>query len=108
MNDQSKPPSGPPAKPGQKGQQVQVQIDDAIVAGVYSNFMLVNHNENEFVLDLAYLLPGTPRAKVVSRVILSPKHMKRVADTLKKNLEKYEERFGEITPLEADSGALVH
>jgi hypothetical protein len=94
---------------GPKGQaQMQVQLDDQTAMGRYSNLMLVNHNENEFVMDFAYVLPGPPRARVVSRVIVSPKHMKRILKTLEQNLDKYEERFGEITPLEQGGETIVH
>ncbi len=88
--------------------KVSIQIDDQTAMGMYSNFMLVNHNENEFVIDFAYVLPGPPRAKVGSRVILSPRHMKRVLATLRSNVEKYEERFGEIEPLAGDATQIVH
>jgi hypothetical protein len=93
-------PKGPP--------KLQIQLDDQIAAGYYSNFMLVNHTENEFVVDFACILPGPPRAKVGSRVVMSPRHLKRVIDTLQKNVEKFEERFGFIQPLESDPGNVVH
>jgi hypothetical protein len=88
--------------------KVAIQIDDKVAMGMYSNFMLVNHNENEFVIDYAYVLPGPPRAKVGARIILSPRHMKRVLTTLQGNVEKYEERYGEIEPLAGDSTQIVH
>lgn len=100
MNDAQNPPGNP--------QKIQIQMDDRTAMGLYSNFMLVNHNENEFVIDFAYILPGPPRARVGSRIILSPRHMKRVLETLRINVDKYEERFGTIKPLDADPGALVH
>jgi len=90
------------------GGQLQVQIDDQTAMGHYSNFMLVNHNENEFVIDFAYVLPGPPRARVTSRIIVSPKHMKRVVSTLMNNLEKYEDRFGEIQPLDEGGEMIIH
>jgi hypothetical protein len=88
--------------------QIQIQIDDQTAMGRYSNFMLVNHNENEFVMDFAYVLPGPPRARVISRIILSPKHMKRVVATLQQNLDKFEARFGEIQPLESGGETMMH
>ena len=95
--------------PGPKGpQNLPLQIDDKTAMGMYSNLMFVNHNENEFIVDFAYVLPGPPRARIGSRIILSPRHMKRVADTLQKNVEKYEKRFGEIKPLETDDGMMMH
>lgn len=88
--------------------QLQVQIDDQTAMGRYSNFMLVNHNENEFVIDFAYVLPGPPRARVTSRIIVSPKHMKRVVKTLTQNMEKYEARYGEIQPLDEGGETILH
>jgi hypothetical protein len=76
--------------------KLQVQIDDDISQGIYSNLVLINHTENEFVIDFAFLQPTTPRAKVRTRVISSPRHTKRLLLALQKNLERYEERFGTI------------
>lgn len=76
--------------------KLQVQIDDDVSQGVYSNLVLLNHTENEFVLDFAFIQPSNGRAKVRSRVISSPRHTKRLLQALQKNLERYEERFGTI------------
>ena len=86
--------------------KIQLQIDDDIAQGVYCNLVLINHTENEFVLDFAFLLPGIPRAKVRTRVLSSPKHTKRLIMALNKNLEKYEERFGTVDVSDEDS--LLH
>ena len=83
--------SDEPASP-----KLQVQIDDDIAQGVYSNLVLLNHTENEFVLDFAFIQPSSGRAKVRTRVISSPRHTKRLLQALQKNLERYEERFGTI------------
>ena len=100
MNEQKPPPKG--------ATKIPIQIDEQTAMGMYSNFMLINHNESEFVIDFAYILPGPPRAKVGSRIILNPRHMKRVLDTLQQNVEKYESRFGTIKPMETDSDVIVH
>ena len=76
--------------------KLQVQIDDDVAQGVYSNLVLLNHTENEFVLDFAFIQPSNGRAKVRSRVISSPRHTKRLLQALQTNLERYEERFGTI------------
>jgi hypothetical protein len=78
------------------GPKIQVQIDDDTAQGAYANLVLVNHTENEFVLDFAFLQPGGGRAKVRSRVISSPRHTKRLIAALQKNLERFEERFGVV------------
>jgi hypothetical protein len=84
----------PPQPPSSS--KLQVQIDEDISQGVYSNLVLINHTENEFVLDFAFIQPSSGRAKVRTRVISSPRHTKRLLAALTKNLERYEERFGAI------------
>ena len=95
-------PPKPPAPP-----RVQLQLDDALAQGAYSNLVLINHSENEFVLDFAYVQPANPIAKVRSRIISSPRHTKRLLAALQKNVERYEERFGKIE-LSDEEGPTVH
>ena len=76
--------------------------------GRYSNLVLINHTENEFLLDFAFLQPGNPKAKVVARIISSPRHTKRLLRALQKNLDRYEERFGEIDVGEGGDEPIVH
>lgn len=85
-----------PDDPSVPASKLSVQIDDDIAQGVYSNLVLLNHTENEFVLDFAFLQPSTGRAKVRTRVISSPRHTKRLLQALQKNLERFEERYGVI------------
>jgi len=76
--------------------KLEVKIDDDLAQGIYINLVLINHTENEFVLDLAFLQPSSTRAKVRSRVISSPRHTKRLLSALQKNIERYEEKYGVI------------
>jgi hypothetical protein len=92
MPDEKKPPAPAPAP----GPRIQLQLDEALSQGVYSNIVLINHSENEFVFDFAYLQPANPTARVRARVISSPRHTKRLLAALQKNVERYEERFGTI------------
>ena len=87
----------------------QIKVDDATAQGVYSNFAMIYHSENEFVLDFCYSQPGPPppRATVRSRVILSPRHARKLVDALEGNIQKYEDRFGEIAPPK-DDGHIFH
>jgi hypothetical protein len=87
--------------------KLSVQLDEDIAQGVYANLVLLNHTENEFVLDFAFIQPSNGRAKVRARVISSPRHTKRLLVALQKNLERYEERYGRIE-LGADDDPLVH
>src|SRR5438128_206838 len=87
--------------------KLQVQIDEDVSQGVYSNLVLLNHTENEFVLDFAFIQPTNGRAKVRARVVSSPKHTKRLLIALQKNLERYEERHGRIE-LGPDEDPVLH
>jgi hypothetical protein len=86
--------------------QLQIQLDDAIANGQYANMALVNHSETEFTLDFIYVQPQQPRARVLSRIITNPKHMKRLLSAMQDNIAKFEAKFG---PIEAtDPGTPVH
>jgi len=87
--------------------KLEVKIEDDLSQGVYSNLVLINHTENEFVLDFAFIQPNSTRAKVRTRVISSPRHTKRLIAALQKNIERYEERFGTID-LSPDDDPVVH
>lgn len=76
--------------------RLNIQVDDAAAGGAYSNFALINHSENEFVIDFAFVVPGAPAARVRSRVILSPRHVKRLILALQQNVARYEQRYGNI------------
>lgn len=84
---------------GPKPQEVQfqVQMDDEVANGQYINLAMVNHTETEFTLDFLYVQPQAPLARVRSRVITNPKHIKRLILALQDNLSKYEARFGPVT-----------
>jgi len=86
--------------------QLQIQLDDEMANGRYVNMALVNHTETECTLDFIYVQPQQPRAKVLSRVITNPKHMKRLLLAIQENVAKYEARFGTIVA--ADPGAPIH
>ncbi len=88
--------------------KLQVQIDEEVAQGVYTNLVLINHTENEFVLDFAFIQPGNARAKVRSRLISSPRHTKRLLAALQKNLERYEERHGTIDVGPDDDTPVLH
>ena len=79
-----------------KAQQLQIDIQQDVAKGVYSNFAIISHSHAEFIVDLASTLPGTPKAQVVSRVILAPEHAKRLAMALQENIMRYEKEYGPI------------
>jgi len=75
---------------------LQVQIDEQTAQGVYVNLAIVQHSSSEFILDFVFINPGQPAAKVRSRIIMSPEHIKRLYKALGENISHYEARFGEI------------
>ena len=77
-------------------QQINVELTDDIAEGIYSNLAMIAHSNSEFVIDFIRLMPGVPKAKVKSRIIMTPDHAKRLLAALKDNLEKYESAFGKI------------
>ena len=76
--------------------QVNIELPEELDQGVYSNLAIVNHSPTEFVVDFISMMPGMPKAKVKSRVVLTPQHAKRLISALSENLKKYESNFGEI------------
>ncbi|MGE4346372.1 MAG: DUF3467 domain-containing protein [Flavobacteriaceae bacterium] len=79
-----------------KQQQINIELDEKTADGVYSNLAIINHSASEFVLDFASIMPGTPKARVKSRVILTPQHAKRLLKALAENVQRFENTYGEI------------
>jgi hypothetical protein len=77
--------------------KLEIQLDEDLAQGVYVNLAVVNHNESEFVVDFIFVQPQAPRAKVRSRVIMSPQHAKRFVTALQENIGRYEKSFGLIS-----------
>jgi hypothetical protein len=80
----------------QQQNNIQIELSDEIAQGIYSNLAVIAHSSSEFVVDFVSLLPGAPKAKVKSRIVLTPEHAKRLMHALIDNVNKYEAQFGEI------------
>ncbi|MFN6946964.1 MAG: DUF3467 domain-containing protein [Cytophagaceae bacterium] len=76
--------------------QINIELTEDIAEGVYSNLAMIAHSNSEFVIDFIRLMPGVPKAKVKSRIIITPEHAKRLLAALADNINKYEETFGDI------------
>ncbi len=76
--------------------QINIELSEEIAEGVYSNLAMIAHSNSEFVIDFIRLMPGVPKAKVKSRVVITPEHAKRLSNALIDNIRKYEESFGPI------------
>lgn len=77
-------------------QGIDVELDAEVAQGHYSNLAIIAHSPSEFILDFAAMLPGMPKAKVKSRVILTPEHAKRLLMLLQENVARYESNMGRI------------
>ena len=77
--------------------KLEISLDEQNAMGVYSNATGINNSPTEFVLDFMNIMPGVPKAKVVSRVILNPVSAKRLLMILSENIRAYENVFGQIT-----------
>ncbi|MFK8161735.1 MAG: DUF3467 domain-containing protein [Lewinella sp.] len=79
-----------------QGNQLNIELPEDIAEGVYSNLAIIAHSNSEFVVDFVRIVPNAPKAKVKSRVILTPQHAKRLLTALADNIQKYEKQFGAI------------
>ena len=71
-------------------QQINIELDEKVSSGEYANFVVVTHSPAEFVMDFTRLLPGVPKAKVHSRIIMAPQHAKAYLAALNDNIKKFD------------------
>lgn len=80
--------------------QLNIELDQDVAEGTYSNLAIINHSISEFIVDFINIMPGVPKAKVKSRIILTPQHAKRLSKALADNVRKFEKQNGEIKDYE--------
>ena len=80
----------------QQDNQLNIQLSEEVAEGTYSNLAIISHSTSEFVVDFIRIMPGTPKANVKSRIILTPEHAKRLLFALQENVAKYEAQHGKI------------
>ncbi|MBK8846685.1 MAG: DUF3467 domain-containing protein [Bacteroidetes bacterium] len=84
----------------QNNNQLNIELTEEITEGIYSNLAIITHSNSEFVLDFVKVMPGVPKAKVKSRILLTPQHAKRLINALADNISKYEKMHGPIKETE--------
>jgi len=89
MDQQNQPPN-----------QLNIEISEEVAEGSYANLAIITHSHAEFVIDFVNVMPGTPKSKVKSRIILTPQHAKRFMKAITENIGKYEALNGTIKDLE--------
>ena len=77
--------------------QQTLMLRPEVARGAYSNLAIISHSKNEFTLDFAAVLPGMQGPEVVSRIVMTPEHAKRLLAALQDNVGKYENQFGTIS-----------
>jgi hypothetical protein len=83
-------------KTQENAHQINIELSEEVAEGVYVNLAMIAHSQSEFVIDFIRIMPGLPKAKVKSRVIITPEHAKRFLAALEDNIKKYEQNFGDI------------
>lgn len=76
--------------------ELDIELNEEVAQGTYANLAIISHSASEFVLDFVRMMPGMPKAKVRSRIILTPEHAKRLLQSLQENITRYENIVGKI------------
>jgi hypothetical protein len=80
----------------QNQNQINIELNEEVAQGIYSNLAVITHSASEFVIDFIRIMPGIPKAQVKSRIILTPEHAKRLSAAMQDNITKYEAVHGQI------------
>ncbi len=91
-------------KDNKKQNQINIELNEEVGSGTYANLAVITHSASEFVLDFVRIMPGLPKAKVQSRIILTPEHAKRLLHALQDNISKFESVHGPIKNISPKGG----
>lgn len=80
----------------QEKAEFDIELTEDVAQGTYSNLAIISHSTSEFVLDFVRIMPGMSKARVKSRIILTPEHAKRLVMSLQENISRYEAMVGKI------------
>lgn len=81
---------------GNDENKLNIELTEEIADGIYSNLAVISHSNSEFVIDFIKVMPGVPKAKVKSRILMTPQHAKRLMQALADNISRYESVHGEV------------
>ncbi|MDM1293107.1 DUF3467 domain-containing protein [Sphingobacterium sp. N143] len=85
----------------QNQNELSIELTEEVAEGTYSNLAIITHSNTEFVVDFIRVMPGVPKAKVKSRIVLTPEHAKRLLGALVDNVNRFEALNG---PIKMDAG----
>lgn len=80
--------------------QLNIELSEEMAEGIYSNLAIITHSNAEFIVDFINVMPNAPKAKVKSRIVLTPQHAKRLMKALIENVQKFEQVNGNIKDVE--------
>ena len=80
----------------QKENQINIELSEEMASGIYSNLSVITHSQSEFIVDFVQMMPGVPKAKVKSRIVLTPDNAKKLMQALADNVKKFEQVNGPI------------
>ena len=89
-----------------KKPKLNIELPEEVASGTYSNLAVITHSPTEFVTDFIQIMPGVPKAKVRSRVIMTPQHAKRLMKALIENVKRYESQHGTISEVSAPDAVM--
>ena len=95
----------PDSKDKNNQNQINIELTEEIAEGTYSNLAIITHSNAEFVMDFIRVMPGIPKAKVKSRILMTPQHAKRLLKALADNIGKFEAAHGTIKDLESQGSS---
>lgn len=93
MDNQNQDPN---ENPNQQQQQINIELTEEMADGHYANLAIITHSFAEFVIDFVSIMPGAPKAKVKSRIVMTPQHAKKLMRALIDNVKRYEGQNGVI------------
>jgi hypothetical protein len=82
---------------------INIELPEEVAEGTYSNLAIITHSNSEFIVDFIRIMPGVPKAKVKSRIVLTPQHAKRLLKALKDNMNKFESVHGKVEETEVNA-----
>lgn len=77
-------------------QQLNIELSEEMADGAYANLAIITHSFAEFVIDFVNVMPNVPKAKVKSRIVMTPQHSKRLMKALIDNVKRFEAQYGPI------------
>ena len=86
--------------------QINIELSEEVAEGTYSNLAIITHSNSEFIVDFVRVMPGVPKARVKSRIVLTPQHAKRLMKALGENIQKFEAANGTIREIKGPEGGI--